>query len=148
MNPSSPISAPLNARHGRVLVVDDEPHVLAVARTSLESQNFDVTLCESGDEAIEHVRSGHLQGNRFGVVILDLTMPGGKSGFEVLEGILAVDQEAAVIACSGYFQADARDLCQAIGFADILNKPYALEHLCATVRRHLTRDRSANSVSA
>lgn len=114
----------------------------------MESQNFDVTICENGDCAIEHVREGCVSGNRFGVIILDLTMPGGKSGFEVLEGILAVDHEAAVIACSGYFQDDARDLCQAIGFADILNKPYALEHLCATVRRHFTRDRSANSMPA
>ncbi len=148
MNPSSPLSGPLNARHCRVLVVDDEPHILAVAKTILESQNFDVTTCESGDDAVDHIRSGCDQSNRFAVVILDLTMPGGKSGFEVLEGILAIDQDAAVIACSGYFQEDARDLCQAIGFADILNKPYALEHLCATVRRQLTRDRVGNYTSA
>ncbi len=133
---------------GRVLVVDDEPHVLAVAKTILDSQTFDVTTCESGAAAIELVRQGLNEGQRFSVIILDLTMPSGMSGFEVLEGILSIDPDVAVIACSGYFQADATALCQAIGFADVLNKPYALEHLCTMVRRHLARERTTNDMLA
>ncbi len=149
MDSPSPITSSLNTRHsGRILVVDDEPHVLAVAKTILESQAFDVTTSDSGAAAIELVRQAFHTDRRFEVIILDLTMPGGLSGFEVLEGIQSVDSDVAVIACSGYFQDDALDLCQAIGFADVLNKPYALEHLCSMVRRHLVRDRSTNTSPA
>lgn len=143
MNNQPLYSAPTPRPPGRVLVVDDEPHVLAVAKAILESQNFTVSVCDTGSVAIELVQQSVHEGQRYGVIIMDLTMPGGMSGFDVMEAVATIDPEAAVIACSGYFQEDARDLCQAIGFADVLQKPYALEHLCATVRRFMSRDRSA-----
>ena len=40
-----------------------------------------------------------------------------------------------VIACSGYFQDDARELCQAIGCYDIISKPYNFDVLGGCVRR-------------
>jgi CheY-like chemotaxis protein len=141
-----------NAQHtgvranGRILVVDDEPYVLAVAKGMLESQNFDVTTCDSGDDAVEKVRQALYEGQRYSVILLDLTMPGGLSGFDVMDAITTTDPDAAVIACSGYFQEDARSLCQGIGFADIIQKPFVFEHVCATVRRFLSRDHSPQSI--
>lgn len=120
---------------GQILVVDDEPHVLAVSRAILESQGFEVQTCSSGEEALELTRAVYAQGLGFAAVVLDLTMPGGSSGFEVLESLQKADKNITVIACSGYFQEDARDLCQAIGFYDILQKPYTLDMLCTLVRR-------------
>jgi CheY-like chemotaxis protein len=149
MNPNShtDTSQPVRAG-GRILVVDDEYHVLAVAKAILESHGFCVHGCSSGEEAIEAIRDCDSTGNQFSVVVLDLTLPGGMSGFEVLETIQSLDPDIHVIACSGYFQEDARDLCQAIGFTDILQKPYALEDLCATVRRCLVKERQPSLVAA
>lgn len=130
-------------RTGRILVVDDEPHVLAVAKAILDSHGFEVTVTDSGDHALELLRESVEQGNRFAVMVLDLTMPGGLSGFEVMEVIQQADPMVSVIACSGYFQEDARGLCQAIGFSEVLQKPYTLDHLVNTVRRCLTRHQSA-----
>jgi len=132
----------------RVLIVDDEPHVLAVARMMLESQGFVVVGSETGAGALQLLAESIEKQQRFGVVVLDLTMPGDLSGFEVLEQIQEIAPDLPVIACSGYFQEDARELCRGIGFVDVLQKPYALEHLCATVRRHLVRDRSPSSMPA
>jgi CheY-like chemotaxis protein len=73
------------------------------------------------------------------VVILDLTMPGGASGFEVLEWLRACDPALPVIACSGYFQGDVRELCQAIGFVDVLHKPFNLETLGVSVRQAMAQ---------
>jgi CheY-like chemotaxis protein len=126
---------------GRVLVIDDEPHVLSLASVMLTSQGFDVVSCESGDRGVEMLVESMETDHQIHAVVLDLTMPGGLSGFEVLEQLLAISPYLPVIACSGYFQEDARELCQGIGFADVLQKPYALEHLCDTVRRHLVRER-------
>ncbi|MBV6501422.1 MAG: Transcriptional regulatory protein CreB [Prosthecobacter sp.] len=136
-------SAPRNG--GRVLVVDDEPHVLAVASTILQSQGFDVSSCESGEAALAILNESTRAGLSPHVMVLDLTLPGGMSGFEVLERVQEMSPDMPVIACSGYFQEDARELCQAIGFIDILQKPYSLEQLCAIVRRCITPERTSSS---
>lgn len=134
-------------RSGRILVVDDEPHVLAVAKAILDSHGFDVTVTDSGDDALKMLQEASAQGRRFSVLVLDLTMPGGLSGFEVMERLPHADPSVSVIACSGYFQEDARDLCQAIGFVDVLQKPYTLEHLVNTVRRCMTRQTGSERAS-
>lgn len=124
----------------RVLIIDDEPHVLAVGKAVLEAHGFEAVASRSGEEALELVRVGVEEGQRFTAAILDLTMPGGASGFEVLEWLRACDPRLPVIACSGYFQEDVKDLCQAIGFVDVLHKPFNLESLCLAVRRAMMQD--------
>lgn len=127
----------------RVLIVDDEPHVLAVGKAVLEAHGFEAVAARTGEEAIELVRKGTEAGQRFTVAILDLTMPGGASGFEVLEWLRACDRRLPVIACSGYFQEDVSELCQAIGFTDVLPKPFNLESLCLAVRRAMVHEAEA-----
>lgn len=127
----------------RVLIIDDEPHVLAVGKAVLEAHGFEAVACRSGEEALELVRVGLEEGQRFTAAILDLTMPGGASGFEVLEWLRACDPRLPVIACSGYFQDDVKDLCQAIGFVDVLHKPFNLESLCLAVRRAMVPEPDA-----
>lgn len=134
--------------HGRILVVDDEPQMLAVAKAILNAHGMEVEVTDSGETALQMVGSHLHTDQRFSVVILDLTMPGGMSGFEVMEALQKIDPDISVIACSGYFQEDARDLCQAIGFTDVLQKPYTLENLVATVRRGLVRDRATHETTA
>lgn len=143
----TPSIASLNRPHGRILVVDDEPQMLAVAKAILNAHSMDVEVCECGSQALQLFAASLDTPDRFSCVVLDLTMPGGLSGFEVMDELQKLDPDLSVIACSGYFQEDARDLCQAIGFTDVLQKPYTLEHLVATVRRGLLRDR-ANHESA
>lgn len=137
-----PESTPASRAGGSVIVVDDEPHVLAVACAMLQSQGFQVVPCASGEEALEILQQSLQAGMDHQAMVLDLTLPGGMSGFEVMERLAATVPGLPVIASSGYFQEDARDLCQAIGFADILQKPYPVEHLCATVRRCIARERA------
>lgn len=124
----------------RVLIVDDEPHVLAVGKAVLEAHGFDAVAVQTGEEALELVRRGVEESRRFTAAILDLTMPGGASGFEVLDWLRACDPRLPVIACSGYFQEDVKDLCQAIGFTDVLHKPFNLESLCLAVRRAMMQE--------
>lgn len=130
----------------RVLIVDDEPHVLAVGKAVLEAHGFDVTPSHSGELALELVRKAIDSDARFTVAILDLTMPGGASGFEVLEWLRACDPSLPVIACSGYFQEDVRELCQAIGFVDVLHKPFNLETLGVSVRRAMAQGNEGASL--
>jgi len=134
--------------HGRILVVDDEPQMLAVAKAILNAHGMEVEVSDTGSQALGMVAQNMQTQNRFATVVLDLTMPGDMSGFETLEELKKLDPDLSVIACSGYFQEDARDLCMAIGFTDVLQKPYTLEHLVATVRRGVARDRATHDVQA
>lgn len=146
MHPHYPVHS--HRPQGRILVVDDEPQMLAVAKAILNANGLEAEVCESGERALQMFTESLQTGHRFACVILDLTMPGGLSGFEVMEQFQRLDPDLSVIACSGYFQEDARDLCQAIGFTDVLQKPYTLEHLVATVRRGLARDRATHDMPA
>jgi len=119
----------------RVLIVDDETHVLAVGKAMLDAHGFECAPAHSGEEAMELLRISMEENQPFTAAILDLTMPGGASGFEVLEAIHACVPDLPVIACSGYFQEDVRDLCQAIGFTEVLHKPFSFETLGLAVRR-------------
>jgi CheY-like chemotaxis protein len=122
-----------------VLVIDDEPQVLAVGRAVLASQGFEVVCASSGDQAVELLLHAMTNGHRYAACVLDLTMPGGLSGFDALDQLHQIAPEMPVIACSGYFQEDARELCQTIGFYDVLGKPYTPDTLCTAVRRAIAR---------
>ncbi len=138
MNTSSSSASSLPHSLGHVLVVDDEPHVLAVAKAILEAHGYRISTAPSGEMAMAMCQQALSEGQRYAVVVLDLTMPGGLSGFEVLEMLRELDSSISVIACSGYFEENSRDICRSIGFADVLHKPYTLDLLCSTVRRCMT----------
>jgi CheY-like chemotaxis protein len=61
----------------RILVVDDEPDIVNLARRILEKEGYSVTSASDGDEAL-----GVLERERIDLVLLDIVMP-GKSGLEV-----------------------------------------------------------------
>ncbi len=121
-------------RPSHILVVDDEVQVLAVAKAILEAHGFHASIAKSGEAALE-VLNQQSEASPIDVVVLDLSMPGGLSGFEVLERVRKQNQDLPIVACSGYFQDNAREMCQAIGFSDILPKPYTFDQLIAAVRR-------------
>jgi len=68
-------------RGERVLVVDDERHIVRLIQVNLKRQGYDVTCALGGSEAIER-----LERERFEVVILDLHMP-PVGGCEVLRWV-------------------------------------------------------------
>ena len=56
--------------NARILVVDDEPQIRRVMRTSLTEQGYIVTDGRSGEEALERLRNDHPD-----LVLLDMNMP-------------------------------------------------------------------------
>lgn len=54
-----------------VLVVDDDPHILALIRTILMQGNYRVTTAGDGQQALDSLRRSH-----FDAIITDALMPG------------------------------------------------------------------------
>ena len=121
-----------------MLLVDDEPNILAFASRLLERRGFKVISASTGDEAI--VAAGQAAG-RIVLVVTDLLMP-GTDGRAVIREVRRVAPEMPVIAMSGL---DARDVVErepskhgVPGPAPIhLMKPFTAAQLDAAVRRAL-----------
>jgi len=128
---SLPRSSALETGSGTVLVVDDEPMVLAFAEVGLKRLGYQVLTATDGRQACEvlHSHAGQIQ-----IVLLDLVMP-GITGLETCRRLREMNRDVKVILTSGYTSTeivrDAR-LAGAMGF---IGKPYSLEELSAALRR-------------
>jgi CheY-like chemotaxis protein len=114
---------------GRVLVMDDERPVRKIVQAMLESLGYSVKCTSDGNEAIECYREQLEEGCPYDVVILDLTIPGGKGGKETVRDLLKFDPNARVIVSSGYSTDAVLADYQDYGFCAILGKPYRLQDL-------------------
>ena len=122
-----------------IMLVDDDPAVLTIGKAILSTLPYAVVGSSSGEDALEQIKKLIAEDRRPTVVILDLTMPGGMSGLDTLQEIRQIDPKMGIIACSGFFEQSAHDLCMALGFMDCIEKPYTSELLTSTVRKCVTK---------
>ncbi len=121
----------------RVLVVDDEPHVVEACTAMLNMKGFDATGVTSGEEAV----ALHQEEN-FDLVLVDLQMP-GMSGLEVLREVKAYKPSTRVIIFTAYGTKETVIEALRLGASEFLEKPLDLHDLVDTVGRVLAeRDRS------
>ncbi len=123
------------SRPGRpiVLLVDDEPALLTVGSAILSTLDLNIMAARSGEEALITV-AGPEQPS---LILLDLAMPGGMSGLETFDALHEKYPHIPIIACSGFFGDGAEEMCQHLGFAGMLPKPYTADSLVSVVRRVL-----------
>ena len=108
----------------RILVMDDEELIRNLAAELLTLGGCEVTVAKDGQEAITLYAHAMRQGNKFDLVILDLTIPGGMSGKQALERLLTLDPKVRAIASSGYSHDPIMSDFRSHGFVAVLPKPY------------------------
>jgi len=86
----------------RILVMDDEQTICDIVKDLLEDVGYNVETVANGTLALDRYRQTLDTGMPFDLVILDLTIPGGTGGEEVVKQILALHPQAKVIVSSGY----------------------------------------------
>ncbi|GAB4350464.1 MAG: sigma-54 dependent transcriptional regulator [Gammaproteobacteria bacterium] len=113
----------------RVILVDDEPHVLRAGQQTLELAGFEVIPCTSAEEALRH-----LERDWPGVVITDVKMP-HTDGFGLLAQLRRIDPDLPVVMVTGH--GDITMAVQAIreGAYDFIEKPYRAELLADVAKR-------------
>ncbi|MGJ9420121.1 putative bifunctional diguanylate cyclase/phosphodiesterase [Massilia sp. CMS3.1] len=121
----------------RLLLVDDEPRLLASLHELLKGRGFDLTTASSGTEAI-----AHLSRSRFDLVLLDLRLP-DIGGHEIMDFMNERGVDADVIVMSGEVGIDAAIGALKRGAYDYLRKPYSREELMKTVGNALSQRRLA-----
>src|SRR6185503_11115637 len=115
--------APLPTGEGKVLLVEDESAVRALARDFLQLFGYEVVEAASGEEALELFES-HRRSLR--AVVSDIVMP-GMSGLELARRLTALEPSTKILLVSGYAydSFESADLARE-GFV-FLQKPYMLE---------------------
>jgi DNA-binding NtrC family response regulator len=108
----------------RALVVDDEPDFLETIVNRLGKRSIDTTGVRSGEEAVELMKK-----KLFDVVVLDIKMPGGMDGIEVLREIKKIQPLAEVILLTGHASVETSIEGMKLGAFDYLLKPIKLEEL-------------------
>jgi CheY-like chemotaxis protein len=124
---------------GRILVMDDEEIIRDVLSTMLEYLGYEVELTLNGQDAIDKYREAMQRDRRFDVIIMDLTIPGGKGGKEAIHDLLKIDPKARAIVSSGYSNDPVMANCTEYGFTGVVKKPFKIEDLDEVLNQALKK---------
>lgn len=116
-----------------ILLVDDEPAILASVANLLQKRNYRVLLAREGREAMDIWR---LRAADIALVITDTMMP-GVSGPQLVKELRACAPKLPVIATTGLENEDKLRDYAAQGVDDVLVKPYDPEELLRLIRRKI-----------
>lgn len=112
-----------------ILVMDDDEDVRFIAEFMLKRMGFSVELTSRGSEAVECYQKALDAGLPYHAVILDVNIPGGMGGHEVLRQLLSLDPNVnAYISSGNPFDPVMADPA-AFGFKGAISKPFLLENL-------------------
>jgi two-component system KDP operon response regulator KdpE len=117
---------------GRILVVDDDPQIRRVLRTTLVMQGYEVADARSGEDALERLRDG-----KYDLILLDMNME-GMDGIETCREIRSTSDVAIVMLTVRDTERDKVSALDA-GADDYVTKPFSTPELLARVRAALRR---------
>ncbi|MES2356463.1 MAG: response regulator [Pseudomonadota bacterium] len=115
----------------RILYVEDEPDIRAVARIALETVGgFQLKMCESGQEALDAAPAFSPD-----LILLDVMMPGldGPSTFAALRALPEM-KETPIVFMTAKVQAQDITRYRQMGAADVISKPFDPMTLAAKVQ--------------
>ncbi len=122
----------------RVLVVDDEKHIVKGIRFSLEQDGMEVDCAYDGEEALEKVRQ-----NQYDIIILDVMLP-KLTGFEVCQQIREFSDVPIVM-----LTAKGEDMDKILGLEygadDYITKPFNILEVKARLKAIMRRSSSGKS---
>ena len=116
--------------HERILLVDDEPQLLAMQRQMLARLGYYMVAMRDSLEALQAFRGAP---ETFDLLITDQTMP-NLTGAELSGEVLKLRPDLPVILCTGFSEALTPEAAADIGIRHYLQKPIPLKALARTVR--------------
>jgi len=115
-----------------ILVVDDEPQITRVLRTSLSAQGYDIRVANSGEMALEIMKDWSPN-----MIITDLSMP-SVDGVQLTRRVRAVSQVPILVLSVRDKEQQKVEALDA-GADDYVTKPFGMNELLARVRANLRR---------
>lgn len=124
----------------KVLVIDDDPEMLDLARFHLESNGYDVTTADTGTQGLKLVAEHHHE-----VALTDLKLP-DIYGIELVAKLKEASPGTEVIMVTGYGSVSEAIEATKAGAFYFIEKPVEFEELMALIERAIERGRQAEEI--
>ncbi len=119
---------------GKILVMDDDEMIRDVVGDMLIHIGYEVEFSTDGVEACRKYTESMEKNDKFDLIIMDLTIPGGMGGKKAVKKILKIDPGAKVVVSSGYSNDPVMGDYKSYGFSGVVVKPFQMEELKSVIQ--------------
>src|SRR6266567_7606934 len=123
----------------KILIVEDDPHILLGLEEVLRSESFDVVVCNRGDQALAAFNKHHPS-----LVVLDVMLP-GMSGYDICKALRLKKVTTPVLMLTAKGQELDKVVGLDLGADDYVTKPFGVRELLARIHALLRRGASTAS---
>ena len=120
----------------KILIVEDDPHILLGLEEVLKSEGYDVASCNRGDQALEAVAK-----HRPALVVLDVMLP-GLSGYDICKQLRTKKITVPILMLTAKGQEIDKVVGLDLGADDYVTKPFGVRELLARIQALLRRSGS------
>jgi DNA-binding response OmpR family regulator len=117
----------------KILIIEDDPHILLGLEEVLKSEGYDVASCNRGDQALDAVAKHHPV-----LIVLDVMLP-GLSGYDICKQLRAKKFAAPILMLTAKGQEIDKVVGLDLGADDYVTKPFGVRELLARIQALLRR---------
>src|SRR5436190_8768366 len=125
----------------RILVIEDDPHILLGLEEILKTEGFDAASCNRGDLALEAIAR-----HQPALIILDVMLP-GLSGFDICKQLRAKRNSTPILMLTAKGQELDKVVGLDLGADDYVTKPFGVRELLARIHALLRRGVASTGAS-
>jgi DNA-binding response OmpR family regulator len=126
----------------KILIVEDDPHILLGLEEILKGEGFGVSVCNRGDQALEAVEK-----QAPALIILDVMLP-GLSGYDICKRLRAKKNRTPVLMLTAKGQEIDKVVGLDLGADDYVTKPFGVRELLARIHALLRRTAASPPASS
>jgi DNA-binding response OmpR family regulator len=126
----------------KILIVEDDPHILLGLEEVLKSEGYETASCNRGDAALEAVAK-----HQPALIVLDVMLPGA-SGYDICKQLRAKKFAAPILMLTAKGQEIDKVIGLDLGADDYVTKPFGVRELLARIQALLRRSGSSGSIQA
>src|SRR5216117_3884363 len=123
----------------KILIVEDDPHILLGLEEVMKSDGFEVVVCNRGDQAVDAVTK-----HRPSLIVLDVMLP-GKSGYDICRELRSNKVTTPILMLTAKGQEIDKVVGLDLGADDYVTKPFGVRELLARIHALLRRGASTAS---
>jgi DNA-binding response OmpR family regulator len=117
----------------KILIVEDDAHILLGLEELLKAEDFEVSVCNRGDKALDAAAAHHPT-----LIVLDVMLP-GLSGYDVCKQLRARKISTPILMLTAKGQEMDKVIGLDLGADDYMTKPFGVRELVARINALLRR---------
>ena len=126
----------------KILIVEDDPHILLGLEEILKGEDFEVAVCNRGDKALEAAAK-----HQPALIVLDVMLP-GLNGYDVCKQLRARNDATPLLMLTAKGQEMDKVIGLDCGADDYMTKPFGVRELVARIQALLRRSRAQPEAGA